>query len=631
MAGQGPGSPQYNVTSRAFWSFPDIYGKDYVITKGIAGYQSQSIDGNSKLPLGNIGGSPVVFNNTDDGTTRIYFAANTGQETVTEGTGTQNFPPSDSSGRIWAVKTDGSFGFAFPSAGDPNSATPGAASPPIGGFLHTTPAVGFVTYPASIYYVSAGGTPTAYSITDSKGHTNFDGTGTAAALTKPMLYAGTSGGAGVTGSALYYLNLDGTTDDQREISEVAAPNGSSFQSSPVLVANTSSAANGGNGGSVFITTADNHLVQYQATPITTANADAPFPSPRLDYTFPLGDAVSAPAVGAASVSDLTGTTVTDPVTGATTTVSESVTDWVYVGDYTTGLCFGVTPRGFGSDTTGNFIPTIIPPVPPAVNFPPVVSQFPLRAYIFDGTNNHPASATDLNKSDPFGQTSSALPVFEWGQTVYFRIANVVPPGTPISATDLLTNGDGGTVVDPTTPGAYLGNGGQITFQTTEMDSSGQNVPGTIDTFTVPAILTADPSAANGFFERADAGTTLAGFGITSELDASGNPRGPGTLLRDTNGKGYAAAVAYNVGWNGPLDVTGINRHNTPGPRRKLISVTQTVTHYAPSSTPAGHPSSRSSSCTWSRTPTTPISQVPRTPTAIMGRRTCTLTSRRSAS
>ena len=81
----------------------------------------------------------------------------------------------------------------------------------------------------------------------------------------------------------------------------------------------------------------------------------------------------------------------------------------YVGDGSHGgLCFGFTPRGFGTDTTGNFIPTIIPPVPAALNFPPIVNQFPLRAFVFDGTS-HPAAAPgtlDMNQANSYDLTSS---------------------------------------------------------------------------------------------------------------------------------------------------------------------------------------------------------------------------------
>ena len=114
-----PGSASYNVNPRALWAFPDAYGND---GHGI----TQSSDGKLRPPLGSITGSPVVFHNNDDGTTRLYFAAGTGQEVRSEGSGTgattTTFPPSDLNGRVWSVNTDGSLGWAFPSANSPNDA-----------------------------------------------------------------------------------------------------------------------------------------------------------------------------------------------------------------------------------------------------------------------------------------------------------------------------------------------------------------------------------------------------------------------------------------------------------------------------------------------------------------------------
>ncbi|MBV9850323.1 MAG: hypothetical protein JO250_11660, partial [Armatimonadetes bacterium] len=58
--GATPGSANYNVNPRALWAFPDAYGNDNAAKNfGGAGYTSHSSNGQVRLALGDISGSPV--------------------------------------------------------------------------------------------------------------------------------------------------------------------------------------------------------------------------------------------------------------------------------------------------------------------------------------------------------------------------------------------------------------------------------------------------------------------------------------------------------------------------------------------------------------------------------------------
>ena len=254
----GPGSTSYNVaqipqisaTDTADWSFPSaLDSKDAGTTQG---WINQSKDGAARPALGNVTGSPVVFTNTHETTaahqTRIYFAANSGLEVPTGTTATVAptvRPDETQTGRVWAVNLDGSVGtttkgggtnavWAYPLANDPNNvANDTVAEPfaPIGSFLHVTPAIGFVQFPAQIDT----GDGTAYGPTDQVA------TGGIKGQSVPMLYVATRG---VNDTALYAVDIDGdmnpkaaTTSagyDQRTIYRQISPDGPIFQSSPIL-------------------------------------------------------------------------------------------------------------------------------------------------------------------------------------------------------------------------------------------------------------------------------------------------------------------------------------------------------------------------------------------------------------
>ena len=264
----GPGSVNYNVGQRpqisatdvADWSFPDAYDRTTTgVTKNNQGQSS------NKLPrpaLGNLTGSPVVFTDTNETDTahqtRIFFAANVGLEVPTGstvGTAASARPADTETGRIWAVNLDGSVGrttrsststaagtvWAYPLANDPNNAaldTTAEPSAPLGSFLRATPAMGFVQFPSII----TNGDSSAYTPTD------VIHTGSIKGQSVPMLYVATRG---ANDTALYAVDVDGGNDNQRLIYRQISPDGSIFQSSPVLIANTSSPTAGGNGGAIY--------------------------------------------------------------------------------------------------------------------------------------------------------------------------------------------------------------------------------------------------------------------------------------------------------------------------------------------------------------------------------------------
>lgn len=556
-----PGTPRYNDNPQGIWRFP----------------QTQD--------LGSITGSPVVFSIPPNGAPLVYFAADTGNETVNEGTTTATNTPSLDTGRVWAVNAlTGIYDWVYPGVasgtGNPDSGTANVYNAPMEGFNYATPAVGMVQYPATIQYLDGNGNVQPWVHTDSVMGTHTFNGGSAGPVV-PMLYVGTyvASGSSSTGY-MYYIDLDGTDDTTRSIARYAPRIGVGFTGSPALVVNpTNPTATAGNGGSLFFTvnsglgSQSGYMYQYEATPTSTANPSLPSPEPAKDYRFTLGGPVSSPSVAAASVADLT----------AGTTSTETVTDWVYVGDSASGLCYGFTPRGNGTtDFTGGYLGGLVPNLPPSQNPPAPQDTLPLRGFLYDGSTAHPANSTDMNQAFGYGKTTSQLPVFEWGQNVYIRIANVVPPEPP-SASDPTSQ-----IVDPEDPNYYLGSGSAITINTATTNNAGQATTTSVLPLTIPATILpngTDPSQQNGFFLRSDTGTTQANFGTSSELlgDAGSAYRAPSTVVLDseTTPHGWAAGAVYSVGVNTPLDPFGGNpgRRNTPGSGRQLLGVHQTATLY----------------------------------------------------
>ena len=565
----GPGSFNYNVGQRpkinaadtAHWSFPDAYGT------------GKSSDGKARAALGNVTGSPVVFTNVRetgtnaDGTprkTRIYFAANSGYEATATVTKPASRPDAALTGRIWAVNLDGSVGtttnqangpvWAYPLAKDPNLARndPTSASyvkiaepnVPIGAFLHATPAMGFVQFPAVID-VSGG-----YNPTDVFGPLKGRPVGSAV----PMLYVGTRG---TFDTALYAIDIDGTivgANDSRLIYRQLSPNGTILQSSPVLITNATAANSGGNGGSVFFT-AGNSFYDYSATPIS--NPGIIDPATGIAQTFPLirqnklytgFGPFSSPTVAATSVADLG--VVTDangPLYGG-----RNVTDWVYVGDSTTGFCRGITPR----DQTYSGIPggAFDYLIPPSVDAPvPGVQDSFIQAYLMPEPSKDKAASTTAYPIGP----KEALPVYEWGQNVYIRFGNVVPPNQPTPANP---QGDPALFVydhaklstaAPSNPVPVYTNGQAITFSLADADPSLPNA-GT-DSRQVPTV-TNITLPANGFI-----------------IDPAPKTFSPASSnLADNNNAHWAGAFTYTI-------ADGSASQNTPGARRTLLDIKQSVT------------------------------------------------------
>ncbi|MBV9850210.1 MAG: hypothetical protein JO250_11095, partial [Armatimonadetes bacterium] len=523
----------------------------------------------------------VVFTNPHDSSTRIYFAADIGKELLAQGGSSTPtlFDHDPDYGRVWAVNQDGSVAvtgsnpWVYPQANDPNDSTKDNVvepSEPLGDFLNVTPAIGLVEYPAAILQ----GDGNAWQHTDHGGAggaartITFDGTAAAQYQQIAMLYVGTnSGGFEASGLPTFYeIDVDGQDDTERSIYGLASPNGGAFQSSPALVVNGSTA--GGNGGSVFLS-ADNSLLQFQATPTSNPNTGEAFPQLRVDVTIAGAGPISSPAVSAADVQNLPGNNL------ASGGAVDSVRDWVYIGDNSLGLCRGFTPNQTSlGGTIGYSLP--VPPVPSQVAASTVNPNLSLRSFIFDGSASHPASSRDMTQANPMGGTSPPA-VFEWGQDCYIRIGNVVPPGTVTSTTD--ANNAGATfaanghevLVDPTDPTVAYGDGGIITVNLSDVTPVGrggrQQGQPRQDTLTIPntaypAATTIDFSdAGQGIYKRSDAGTP-------AELAA------PQTLLLDTTGHGWVAAASYHVAY-----ANGVNYNNTPGARRRIINVQQPVQVY----------------------------------------------------
>ena len=316
----GLSGPTYATTAagpdqsqRPLWAYPNLYASG---NGSVTGPGSATTPLPVRPALGNITGSPVVFTNTDDvvtpavgtvGTagyvpakyrTRIYFAADSGLEVPAGGNAPYPRPASDTTGRVWAIETNGTTAFtteganktvwSFPQANDPNNAaldnTP-EPSVPMGAFLDATPAMGFVQFPTTIQY---GPTPyTSYIHTDSI-NTNVAPATDVKGKAVPMLYIGTNGTADL---GFYGLDVDGGTDGERGVYRLESPTGSSFTSSPVLVTNSSTT--GGNGGAVYATSG-NTLLQITATPISNINTAQAFPFIGVDSQFSGGGPISGP-------------------------------------------------------------------------------------------------------------------------------------------------------------------------------------------------------------------------------------------------------------------------------------------------------------------------------------------------
>ncbi len=558
----GPaGGVNHTLDQRPLWAFPNAYasGPGRVSTLGI------------RPALGNITGSPVVFTNTDDvitagtgtfGTpgyvptqyrTRLYFAADTGLEvpysaTSPTTTGTVNpRPATDTTGRVWAVNLDGTTAttkvgatttvWSFPEANNPNdpvSDTTPEPSPPIGAFLHATPAIGVVQFPKTIQYAGT----TNYTHADVF-HTDVKG------QSVPMLYIGTRGAADL---GFYAVDIDGLNDAQRGVYRLESPTGSAFESSPVLITNPSTTASGGNGGAVFATSG-NTLLQITATPISNVNPVQQFAFVGVDASFGGGGPISGPAVAAADTSDLT-------TAGALTTLgyTTNTTDFVYFGDGALGFCRGITP--FDPTYAGFINPGQYGGITETNNPPQVDAKFPLQAYLFDGTAAHPATTADMRKALPL---NSPISGFEWGGFSYIRIGNVVPPGF-----DPTNNPNPALLVaDPTDASGttFYGSGGTVNFS---VGNAGVVVPATV----LSTLTGGYPEA--GLIHRTDppaAGTTKADPGTdpSTQLVTPAGSTGAGF--------GWIAVYSYPIG----SDQTRVG--DTPGAFRRVRQANQTATRY----------------------------------------------------
>ncbi len=561
-----PGTPNYNLTQRPqtaladtmHWSFPDAYGTDAYGTGQSRDPRKANNLGGPRPALGDVTGSPVVFTNlnrTAGGTvgenaptrqTRIYFAANSGLEIAPGSTDTVAAarPDDTATGRVWAVNLDGSVGtttstlpvagnstntWAYPLANDPNDARFDSVQEPqlpIGSFLTATPAIGFVQFPQFIN--NGDGTP--YAPADVL-------RGSLKSAFVPMLYVATRG---VDDTALYALDIDGDgTQGPANVNGVTtgkliyrqpSPDGSIFQSSPALVANSSTV--GGNGGAVYAVTG-NTLYDFSATPITNPFPTQGYPLIRQNAAFTGFGPISSPTIAAADVSDLTATALFNGLYGGA-----NVTDWIYIGDSASGFCRGITPQDANDGGIPGELGFI---VPPSVNGAGQVDLTSLlQTYLVNNANAGSVSAAD---GLAVGATAP-LPVYEWGQNVYIRIKNIVPPGGVVvyDTTTVPSNGN---------PVAAYRNGSAITFTLSDPSPGGTPDSGTIPNVLLTPPANASTPLANGIYRRTDTDT------VTNIKD----PSAPKT--------GYIGAFTYHIS-------DGSDRLNTPGSQRKIMSATQTV-------------------------------------------------------
>ncbi len=576
----GPGSFNYNVGQRpqlnkndtSDWSFPDAVGTDTYST-------GKSLNSKARPALGNITGSPVVFTNTDDTAavqTRIYFAANSGKEYPAA-----TRPDETQTGRVWAVNLDGSVGrtaksgangniWAYPLANDPNdfhSDTTAEPVPPIGAFLRGTPALGFVQFPN----VTTQGDNTPYAHADATG-APINGRAV------PMLYIGTRG---VNDTALYAVDIDGdetATADQRTIYREASPDGSIFQSSPALITNATivntALGNNGNGGAVYAV-AGNTMYDYGATPISNPFPGQPYPLIRLDRTFVGIGPISSPTLAGADVSDFDSARLflqNQNTTGTKNTGNFSTldTDWIYVGDSSSGYCRGITPFDASYGGIPIELNQIIPYDPEPVQTPPL-DRF-IQTFLVD---------TQISKSSndakPIG-LNAPLPVYEWGQSAYIRFTNAVPPNPPdkngnLDATLFVYDTRKYTPADvnaatPTNPIPFYAADGTtdetITFDLADVDATAGialSQQGGGQQKVQPRLITTPP---DGFVVDAASGPPTS-FPV-SFPDVVTN-------LATTDGKHFLGTYTYAVGDVGPLG-------SAPGARRRVLNVKQTVNEYA---------------------------------------------------
>jgi len=536
-----PGSTNYNLLARPTWSFPNAY--------------TNTGDKIVHAALGSISGSPVVFTNPDtSNSTSVYFAADMGPE----GYRAERTAPAEN-GRIWSVDAaTGTTQWAYPDTFDPNKDNVSGASAktiggnttaadPLGTFRNATPAIGIVQFPAVINYGTAG--TTAYIHTDAVNTTNV------VSARVPMLYVGSRTEA-LDSSNFYSLDLDGINDNQRNIQYNTGTNalspapvgqtyGPGFESSPLLVTNPGPTTGGGNGGVVFMAGSDSTLNEISATPTTDIGAGSNSPQFTLFAAISGFGAFASPAI--AGYNDVGLQTV---AAGA----PQFDTDWVYGADSTLGFARGITP-GNRADTGGTVDYGTDGPGRDRERPNAVPQQFPLHVYLFDNKGTHDPKSTDMSKANKIGE---AIAAFEWGEKLYIRVSNVVPPNPPTAA-----NPDGDLtrfMADPDDKTVYYTNGGSVQVQLSDIDASEKIVTGrgadiaTINT-NVLADLT-DPNS-NGFVKET-------GPGVEDD-------RLHGSLLKDNLGTGslYLGATTYAIG-------DGSSRKNTPGSRRQIISATQTV-------------------------------------------------------
>ncbi len=536
-----PGSTNYNLLARPTWSFPNAY--------------TNTGDKIVHAALGSISGSPVVFTNPDtSNSTSVYFAADMGPE----GYRAERTAPAEN-GRIWSVDAaTGTTQWAYPDTVDPNKDNVSGAQTTIGGnttaadplgtFRNATPAIGIVQFPAFIGYGTTGTTPYI--------HTDAVNTANVVSARVPMLYVGSRTEA-LDSSNFYSLDLDGINDNQRNIHFISNVNntttniapvgqtyGPGFESSPLLVTNPGPTS-GGNGGVVFMAGSDSTLNEISATPTTDIGADSISPQFTLFAAISGFGAFASPAI--AGYNDVGLQTV---AAGA----PQFDTDWVYGADSTLGFARGITP-GNRTDTGGTVDYGTDGPGPSRERPNAVPQQFPLHVYLFDNKGTHDPKSTDMSKANKIGE---AVAAFEWGEKLYIRVSNVVPPNPPTAA-----NPDGDLtrfMADPDDKTVYYTNGGSVQVQLSDIDASGKIVTGrgadiaTINT-NVLADLT-DPNS-NGFVKET-------GPGVEDD-------NLHGSLLKDNLGTGslYLGATTYAIG-------DGSSRKNTPGSRRQIISATQTV-------------------------------------------------------
>ncbi len=573
----GPGAFNYNVgqvpqtdkNDTTDWSFPDA---NNTLNGPLAGFPNQS---NNKLPrpaLGNITGSPVVFTNIHDmvNPTRVYIAANSGRE------GTATARPDDTqTGRLWAINLDGTLGtttgvaahkWVYPLANDPNDAAlDRTAEPyaPIGSFLRATPAIGFVQFPTTT--VDGNNNPYIHKDAYNTGATGING------LAVPMLYVGTRG---VNDSALYAVDIDGDmagTLDTRTIYRQASPSGSIFQSSPALIANATSA--GGNGGSVYVV-AGQTMYDYSATPISNPFAGEGFPLIRQNRAFVGIGPISSPALAGADTTDLSQTFLfgTPPAPGSTNTsgFKTNTTDWVYVGDSGSGFCRGITPNDpfYGGIAVG--LDRIVRPGPPALASPLLDSI--IKAFLVRTTVTNPEKSATTQDAANVG-TDAALPVYEWGESVYARFTNVAPPN-PVSAAGVVNPAlfvhdtklyDAAALAAATATNYvpfYTSDGTTaqtVTFTLSDADAT--SGIGSVDSGSVnPRLIVSPNTPPDGFVKDSGPRPTSADFpDVTTNLETS-------------DGSRYLGTYSYTI-------ADGSARSNLPGARRRFQNVKQTVNEW----------------------------------------------------